>query len=554
MPDIRFEYLENLWWLVALVPALAAWWLYRRWQRSTQQKMGDSRLVKQMLQGYSPQRSLWKNGMVLAALVLLVAALLNLQKPVQEGNTGLNGLDVMIALDVSNSMLAQDEPPSRLEKARLLTAKLIDTLQGNRVGIIAFAGDAYLQLPLTTDIAAGRLFLQSISTALVPRQGTNIYDALKLANASMNPAEQKYKAVILITDGEEMDKKAMDAAKDLRSAGIVLLTVGIGSPTGATITDENNQKKVDETGRVVVSKLNEQLLQELAVATMGSYRHLQNTDDAVKSMIAELNTFEKKPITNTALINFKSYSGWMIAAAFVLLLLQVLMPDKLSGKPMANPLAKMKSAAILLLLMCGGKAAMAQNSRLVLRKANEAYRQQQYDQAEKLYAQALQADPNNSVAKYNLGNIAYRRKQYDNAIKNYDASTATSPQAKQQAGAWNNKGLSHVAQKRLPEAIDAFKQAIRLNPYDEEARKNLNKALKELQQQQQQNQQNQPDSSQQKQDKQKQQQKKPEQQEDKMKKDDAEDKMQALRQEEKKLRDKMNKQKGQNGQSGDKDW
>jgi len=556
MPDIHFEYIQNLWWLLALLPIVASWWLYERWKRNTRQKMGDSRLVNQMLQGYSPKRNLLKNGMALLAVLLLIAALLNLQKPVQEGDTGLNGLDVMIALDVSNSMLAQDESPSRLEKARLLTAKLIDTLQGNRVGIIAFAGDAYLQLPLTTDIAAARLYLQSISTALVPKQGTNIYDALKLANISMNPAEKKYKAVILVTDGEEMDEKAMDEAKDLASSGIVLLTVGIGSAMGATLTDENGLKRTDENGQVVVSRLNEKLLQQLVIPTHGTYRHLANTDETVTAIVAELSTFDKKPIINTNLINYKSYSSWMIVLAFLLLLLQLLLPDRVNKKTASGFASKLKPALAIWCILLLPQAGMAQNSKLITRKANEAYRQQQYDKAEKLYAEALKTDPGNAVAKYNLGNIAYRRKQYDNAIKNYDDATASSSAAKQQAGAFNNKGLSHVAENKLPEAIEAFKKSIRRNPYDEQARKNLNKALKEQQKQQQEqkNQQNPQDSSQQKQDKQKKEAQPEPQPENKIKKDDAEDKLQALRQEEKKLRDKMNKQKGQAGQAGSKDW
>ena len=163
-----------------------------------------------MMIGVSGTRNKIKASLVITAIILLGVAMMNLQKPVQQAGGGLKGVDVMIALDVSNSMMANDVSPNRLERARLLAARLIDTLQGNRVGIIAFAGDAYLQLPLTTDLTAARLYLQSISTSLVPAQGTNIYDALELADQSMDPAAHQYKAVLLVTDGEELDKKALD--------------------------------------------------------------------------------------------------------------------------------------------------------------------------------------------------------------------------------------------------------------------------------------------------------------------------------------------------------
>lgn len=521
--------------------------------------MGDERLVKMMFEGLSVIRRRWKAGLVIAAIVLLGCAMPNLQKPVQESGAGLKGLDVMIALDVSNSMLATDVQPNRLEKARLLAAKLIDFMQGNRVGIIAFAGDAYLQLPLTTDITAARLYLQSISTSLVPRQGTNIYDALQLANQSMNPAEHQYKAVVLITDGEELDKKALDAANELKKSGVVILPIGIGSPNGSTIPDENGETKKDDKGQVVVSKLNDKLLKQLAAVTNGTYRPMGETDETLQLVTAELKAMDQKPISNTNLVNFKSYSHWMIAAALLLLLIEILLPER-TGKPALATVAKpkrtsgiQKAAALFLFLLMGSTAVFSQNTKMLLRKANEAYRQQQYQQAEKIYGDILKIEPNNAIAKYNMGNIAYRKKQFEQASKQYEDAAERSEKKVTKAGANNNKGLSYVEQKNLQKAIDAFKQSIRENPYDADVRNNLNKALHEKQKQDEEEKKNQPDSNKQKQPPPPKPKPEPKQDKNQMKKNDAEDKLAALRQEEKKIRDKMSKQPGQ-GSPGDKDW
>lgn len=500
-------------------------------------------MLAAMLQGVSEYRNRLKTGLIAISIVLLGIAMMNYQKPIQQAGGGLKGIDVMIVLDVSNSMLATDVSPNRLERARLLSAKLIDTLQGNRVGIIAFAGEAFLQLPLTTDITAARLYLQSISTSLVPTQGTNIYDALKLADESMDVAAKEYKAVVLITDGEEHDKKAMDAAKELKDHGVVILPVGIGSPGGATLPDGNGGQRRDEKGQVVVSKLNEAILQNLAKETSGTYRLMGETDATLNSMVAELKTMDQKPISNTSLMNFKSYSPWLIALAFMLLLAELLISPKAANKKNKTLTPAVTKTAATILLLLAAIVVNAQSTKSLLNKANEAYRQGQYKQADELYQSVLKQDPDNKVAKFNLGNIAYRMNQYEAAAKNFgEISGQKTVPAKDLAAAENNQGLSYVNSKNLEKAIASFKQSVRENPYDEEVRNNL---LKALQEQQKQNQQNKQDSS-------KKQPPKPQPLQNNMKKNEAEQKLAALRQEEKKVRDKM--KQPASGDGSEKDW
>lgn len=541
----QFQYFNNLLWLLAVVPVVLLYIGYEYWKKTIKKKAGNPKLISLMMQGVSENRNRLKIALIVVAIAFLAVAMLNYQKPVLQAGGGLKGIDIMIALDVSNSMMANDVSPNRLERARLLAARLIDTMQGNRVGIVAFAGDAYLQLPLTTDITAARLYLQSVSTGLVPRQGTDIYDALELVNQSMDPAAHQYKAVLLITDGEELDKKAMDAAKELKASGIVILPVGIGTPNGATLPGDNGGPRKDDKGEIVVSKLNEELLKQLATETNGTYRLMGETDETLKSIVAELKSMDQKPISNASLVNYKSYSPWLIAMAFILLLIEFFLPAKTRNKLLQQKVkAKktgLKQAAVLGLLLCASFACHAQSTRILLHKANEAYRQNQYNDAEQLYQSVLKFDPANNVAKYNLGNIAYRRKQFEDAVDTYDDVTNQKQEKPQAAaGAWNNKGLSYVQQKDLPKAIESFKESIRKNPFDEEVRNNLMKALQEQQKQ------NQPKPDSNKKDP-----PKPKPQ-NKMKKNEAEEKLAALRQEEKKIRDKM-KQPASGGTS-DKEW
>jgi Ca-activated chloride channel family protein len=205
----------------------------------------------------------------------------------------------MIALDVSKSMLAQDVKPNRLERAKQALGKLIDKLSNDRVGIVVFAGRAYLQMPLTGDHGAAKMYLGSASTDIVPTQGTVISDALKMCYASFNTKEKKYKAVILISDGEDHDEGAFKIAQQMTEDGIVINTVGIGSPQGSTIIDElTNQEKKDVNGNTVITKLNEDELKSIAEKGNGSYQLFTNADELVSKLDAQLASMDQRTVIN----------------------------------------------------------------------------------------------------------------------------------------------------------------------------------------------------------------------------------------------------------------
>ena len=537
------QYIQNAWWLLALLPVLAAYLWFVNWRHQALSKVGHYPLVMARFVGFSARRGQVKLALRLAAMVLIALSLINWQSPVEQAGGSMGGLDVIIAIDVSNSMMATDLQPNRLEKARLFASKLMDTLQGNRVGMVAFAGEAFVQLPLTTDIAAARIYLQSVNTGLVPAQGTNLFEALETCRQAFDPTEKKYKAAVLITDGEEHDAKAMSAAKNLQQEGIVLLTVGAGSAKGATMPTETGELRTNDKGEVVLSKLNEALLLQLAKSTKGSYEALADVDTNVASVLAEINSLDKKTISNSRLINYKSWSHGLIALALLLLLADLLLPTRGGVPRFFGKKQRALAAAIFALCFAIQSNGWAQPPNPDLRKANQAYLDKDFAQAKKLYEQVLKTDPKNPNAQYNLGNMAYRNKQYGEAAAHYKAAAAGKSNATTQAGAYNNAGLSHAnaEEPNLPKAIESFKQSLRQNPNDAAVRNNLYRALEEWKKQQQQ-QQNQPDTNPQK---------KPPPN-NKFDQKQAKQKLEALQQEEKRIRDKMNKAPA--GGTGNKDW
>ena len=214
-----------------------------------------------------------------------------------------------------------------------MLTRLIDTLDNDRLGLVLFAGRAYLQMPLTTDHGAARMYIQDASPDVVPTQGTVIGDALTMANTAFNSKERKYKSIVLISDGEDHDPEALKVAKTLAQNGVMINTIGIGSPDGSPIVDPaTNELKKDEQGNTVISKLNEAELKQLADATNGEYIRLDNLDDALITMTQQLDSAEKKAMTDSEFIDYKSYFQWFLGAAFLLLVVDLFWPERRSER------------------------------------------------------------------------------------------------------------------------------------------------------------------------------------------------------------------------------
>jgi Ca-activated chloride channel homolog len=327
--NIRFQHIEFLVALAAIPLLVVLFVGVLRWKKKKQQQMGDPALIASLISNYSPVKFAVKFVLVLAAFALIALGLANLQRPGVADNVNRKGVDVMVALDVSNSMLAQDIKPNRLERAKQLVNKLVDKMANDRIGLVLFAGRAYMQMPLTNDHAAARMYVQNAGPDAVPVQGTVVAEALKIANSGFNSKERKYKAIILISDGEDHDPEALQLAQSLSQTGVMINTVGLGSPEGSPIIDAaTNETRKDAQGNTIITKLNEAELQQLAQNTHGVYVKLEDADDAVAKITAQLATIEQTATGDKSFADYKSYFQWFLAAALLILLTETLIPER----------------------------------------------------------------------------------------------------------------------------------------------------------------------------------------------------------------------------------
>jgi Ca-activated chloride channel family protein len=327
MPD--FQHIDYLLGLCILLPLLLFFLFTLWWKKKVKKQIGDPELVDALIEDHSSKNYNYKFILLSIAIALVVLAAANLRTPKQGVTGNKAGIDVMVALDVSNSMLAQDIKPNRLERAKQVLNRMIEKMGNNRMGLVVFAGQAFLQMPLTSDLAAAKLYVSNAGPEAVPTQGTVIGDALRLCNASLDTKEKKYKAVILISDGEGHDEKALEVIKELQDNGVIIHTIGIGSPDGAPIFDPGtNDYKKDESGNTVVSRLNEKDLQAIAAQTGGTYHLFSNADAITMDVIGTLDQMEKKQTGGASEKTYTSYYQWFLLAAFILLVLEIIIPDR----------------------------------------------------------------------------------------------------------------------------------------------------------------------------------------------------------------------------------
>ena len=289
----RFENPEYLWGLL-LIPILVLM-AYVSWRsRKTKIKqLGDIRLVTSLMPNYSIFRSWLKMGLLLLALALLVMMLARPQMGSKISHDHRSGIETIIALDISNSMLATDVAPSRLEKSKMLIENLVDHFTNDRIGLNVFAGAAYVQLPITSDYVSAKMFLQNIDPSLIQTQGTDIAGALDLAIHSFTSNDKVGKAVIVITDGEDHQGGAIEKAKEAKRLGINVFILGVGTVAGAPIPMPNGEYLKDNKGEVVITHLNENMCKEIAQAGSGKYIHVDNTSDAQEALNVELGRLQK---------------------------------------------------------------------------------------------------------------------------------------------------------------------------------------------------------------------------------------------------------------------
>ncbi|MCO5287444.1 MAG: VWA domain-containing protein [Chitinophagaceae bacterium] len=516
-----------------------------RWKKGVIKKIGDEPLVRQQIAQYAPWKFRLRFVLFAVAIGLCVFALTGLVSPDPTQKITKSGKDIIVALDVSKSMLATDIQPDRLERAKQVIARVINAFPDDRIGLVVFAGRAYLQMPLTIDHDAARMFVATTRPEDIPTQGTDLGRALEMSMNAFDLKSKSYKMVLLVSDGEGHDPDAVKMASELAKQGIMINTVGIGSPTGSTVPDPlTGQPKTDLQGHTVISKLNEQTLSEIAATAHGTYRFYTNTDDVVNAIKAQMDKIEEMPVfTESAYLSFRQYYWYFLLGAFVLLIAEAMISER---KKIRKPVI----ATLLLLSLCSTRS-YGQSVNRMITGGNKAFKESRFEDAEKEYEAAMARQKKNSdVAGFNLGNSFYRRNQSDKAVAAYDKviKTTKRPDIRQQA--YYNKGVAYQQAQKVQESILAYKNALLLNPGDEAARQNLQRLLK------QQPPQKQPEKK--KEEKQNKNQKKQEQpltqKPAKISQKEAEDKLKALLENEKALQEKMRKVAPISSNRPEKDW
>jgi Ca-activated chloride channel family protein len=318
----RFEHPEYLYGLL-LIPALLAIFIFSmQGKKRSLKRFGEMRLLRELMPDASVKKQYVKLWLSEVCIVLFVLMAAGPQFGSKLETVKRQGIEVMICLDVSNSMLSTDIEPSRLDKSKQILSKLIDNLQNDKIGLIVFAGDAFIQLPITSDYVSAKMFLSSINPAMVPTQGTAIGAAVNLAVRSFSPNEAAEKTIILITDGENHEDDALGAAKAAEEKGIKVHVLGVGSENGSPIpVPGRNDYMRDNEGNMITTRLNEEMCEQIAAAGGGMYARTDNTNNALKALQKELDRMGKSEVESrvyTAYDEKYQIPGWFLLFFLVL--------------------------------------------------------------------------------------------------------------------------------------------------------------------------------------------------------------------------------------------
>jgi len=325
----RFENPEYLYALI-VIPVLAAlhyWGLYQRKRKL--REYGDPNLLKLLMRDVSRWRPEVKTWLLLLALACLIIAAARPQYGTKIDTSERNGIEAIIALDVSNSMLAEDVRPSRLDKSKMLISNMVDNMKDDKVGLIVYAGQAFTQLPITNDYVSAKMFLETISPSMISVQGTDIATAIDLGIKSFTQKKDISRAIFVITDGEDNEGGAVDAAKEAAKKGIHVYVLGVGSPDGAHIPiPGSTQYIIDDEGNAVVSRLNEEMCRQIAHAGNGAYIYVDNSSSAQEELSKYVDKLAKAKLESTVYSEYDEQFQGFLMLAILFLLLDVLILER----------------------------------------------------------------------------------------------------------------------------------------------------------------------------------------------------------------------------------
>ena len=461
---------------------------------------------------------------LMLAVIFTVLALCQPHSRTREITVERRGVDVIIALDVSNSMLAKDIAPNRLEKAKLELASLIDALKQDRIGIVAFAGEAFIQCPLTTDKSAAKLFLQAAHPNLIPTPGTMIGAAIRVATQAFTEKEKEYKALVLLTDGEDQGSDPMGAAAKAKAQGVRIFAIGVGTSEGGTVPGETAEGgfKRDRRGNVVLTKLDEGLLKRITVMTGGDYFRASKGEVEIDRVAAEIRRMAQKGLKTEKRFEYEEGFQQLLWLALLMLFVEMALSER---RKSARHAALLALILLLVPFVSGWKFYSAARNE----EGNRHYLKGRIGEAQKAYETALNASPEAPEVAYNLGNAYYKEDSFDKSLQAYSKAAKNAGPALQ-SGAYYNLGNALVRKEDKKKAIEAYKQALRLNPADQDAKFNLELLLKEEGEEKKKDQQQKQDQQEQQKQQQKDQEKKEQQQQEQ--KQDQQQKEQEQKQQE----------------------
>mgnify|MGYP001500084263 CR=1 FL=1 len=319
----RFEHSEYLFALAAIPLMVGLYALSQRWRRRALQRFGDETLIQRMMPGYNPRRNTFKLTLLLLSLTLLILSWANPQWGNKREVVQRKGIDLIIAIDISESMLAQDLPPNRLERVKKFAVELVNELDGNNIGVILFTCSAFVQSPLTTDYNFLRLFLESAETSMASSAGTDIGSAIRMADQTFGEDNKNHKALVILSDGEDHEGASAESAKEAADNGLIVMTVGAGTPEGSYIpvaTAFGTEYKRDASSNPVRTSLDEKTLREIARAANGAYFNLSSGSQAVISGLRQrIDKIDKRSFEERPFSDYNNYFQYLIALGLLLL-------------------------------------------------------------------------------------------------------------------------------------------------------------------------------------------------------------------------------------------
>ncbi|MCO5234398.1 MAG: VWA domain-containing protein [Chitinophagales bacterium] len=488
----RVEHISAFWWLLTIPIIIILFLYFKRRREQKLEKLGDSDKIKDLIHTCSSEQLLLKRLIWLIAILLMILAMMNPQSGSEEETVTNVDSNIIVALDLSNSMLAKDIAPSRLEVSKKFLSNLVQSLGGDRIAFIVFAGKAYIQMPFTTDYGAFEMQLDAVNTDMMPTQGTALGEAIQLAESLEASSKNKSKILVLMSDGEDHDSKAIEMAKLASSKNMIIHTIGVGTITGAPIPDRamagGVSFKRDKDGNQILTRLNENTLKQIANAGRGKYFNISSKKQALKEIRRSLKWARTSTGEERVYTKYKSYFQWFLFPSIILLMFELAGVHILSFRESKKTKILLVLLPILFWISCTKEKKPYQ--------ADAAFKEGKYDLSLELYRSLLAKD---SVAKnkYNFGVGLLAANKEDSALAIFEQVIQDNPDSILRAKATFNIGNILFKQSKYKEASAQFVNALKFSPDNYRAQYNLSLALAHLpppsespeQQHQQQNQQ-----------------------------------------------------------------